>query len=275
MPTILKKNRRIVDIPLVQIRPCKKQTRKSYNSDKLKELAHSIKNNGVIQPITVRKISSDEYELIAGERRLRASAMCGRTRIPCIIISCSDDEAERFSLEENLQRTDLNFFEEAKGITDFMNLSHISAKEAAISFGKNQANIIDMINILRLDDEEKALILKAHLTEKHAKALLRIENKIERRIVLSEIIERCMNVSQTEIYIESYLCKTALEKRRYQRQKGVIRDIRLFENTIKKALSAMISSGIDAEAEQFDTDDYVEYVVRVPKSRRLGNSMSA
>ncbi len=267
MPLFFSKYRRIVDIPLVQIRPCKTQTRTNYSIEKLHELAFSIKNNGVIHPITVRKVSSSEYELIAGERRLRASAMCGRKRVPCIIISCTDDEAERYSLEENLQRSDLDFFEEAQGITDFMNSSHMTSGETALQFGKKQAAIIDMMDILSFGDEEKALILDSHLTLRHAKALLRIIDKTERRIVLSEIIEQSMNVSQTEKYIDSYLCKTALEKLRHQRYKSVIGDIRFFENTIRKALAALRTSGIDAEAKRSENDDYLEYTVRIPKFR--------
>lgn len=274
MPLILRKNRKVVDIPIVQIRPCRTQARKNYNTEEMKELALSIKNNGVIQPITVRKVSSVEYELIAGERRLRASVMCGRKRIPCIVISCTDSEAERFSLEENLKRSDLNFFEEAQGIAGFMNSSHISSREAARQFGKKTAEIIDLMNVLRLDNEEKSLILKAHLTERHATALLKVRDKTERRIVLSEIIEMSMNVSQTETYIDSYLCMTAREKLRSQRKKGVIRDIRFFENTIKKSLAALNASGIEAETKLSETEDHLEYVIRVPKLRTAEKNTS-
>ena len=243
----IRKQRRIVEIPLVQIRPCRTQARKSYHDEHMKELAASIEQNGLLQPITVRRISSLEYELVAGERRLRACAMCGKTKIPSIIISCSDDEAERLSLEENIQRTNLHFIEEAQAITSLTQSCQISEREAARQLGKQPSAIKEILHVLQLDEEERALIIKAHLTEKHACALLRIKNKVERRLVLSEIIESSMNVSQTQAYIDRYLCQTEYEKRRSQRQKGAIRDIRLFENTIRKALLAMKESGLDPD----------------------------
>lgn len=271
----IRKQRRVVEIPLIQIRPSRLQARKHYDPDEMRELAISIRHNGVIQPITVRKVNAMEYELIAGERRLRACALCGKTKIPCIIVSCTDDQAERYALEENLQRTDLNFFEEAQGIIELMNTCRYSEQEAARQLGRRPASIEEKLTVLRLDDEERELILKSHLTEKHACALLRIENKTERRMILSEIIERSMNVSQTRRMIDNYLCQTAYEKRRYQRRKGVIRDIRLFENTIRKALLAIRAAGLEPTAEQYETDDYIEYVLRIPKQRSTANTMTA
>lgn len=268
------KNKRIVEIPIMQIRPCRNQARKYYNSESLRELAQSIKNNGILQPVTVRKVSSLEYELVAGERRLRAAVMCGNTKIPCIVITCSDDRAEVISLEENIQRSDLNFFEEAQGITSLMDSASLTRREAARRLSKNPSYIADRLSILRLDDHERDMILKAHLTEKHARALLRIEDKTDRRIALSEIIEKRLNVSQSESYVESFLCQTRFERRRSQRQKGVIRDIRLFENTIRKALFALETSGLSTEAKKCEGEDYVEYTVRVPKER-TENCMTA
>lgn len=266
MPKI-KKSRRVADIPIIRIRPCRTQPRKSYDDEEIKELSMSIRRNGLIQPVIVRRAGSREYELIAGERRLRACVMCGKTRIPCIVISCSDNEAGILSLEENIQRADLNIFETAQGISDIISSLRLKKEEAAGLLCKKSDDISSITDILQLDDTERRLILRSHLSVRHAKALLMIKDKQERRMLLSEIIEYNLNVSQTEGYVKSLLEKTALEKLQEQRKKGIIKDIRLFENTITKALTALISSGLDAEQRTYYDDGCVEYVIRVPMER--------
>lgn len=270
-----RKSRRVKEIPIVQIRPCRTQPRKNYASEEMNELAMSIRKNGVIQPITVRKVTKIEYELIAGERRLRACVMCGQKKIPCIVISCTDDQAELFSLEENIQRADLNIYEIAQGITRLMNSQKLTETEAADKLCKELSALKDKMAILQLDDTERQLILKAHLTERHIKALLKITDKQERRMILSEIIEYNLNVSQSEGYIRSCLEKTALEKLQAQRRRGVIKDIRLFENTIQKAVTALTSTGIDADRMTYYNNDYIEYVIRVPKDKKAADNDSA
>ena len=261
----IRKPRKITEIPLVRIRPCRTQARKIYDLEELKELAVSIKNNGVIQPLVVRKISSEEYELIAGERRLRALAMCGKNKAPCIIITCTDKEAGVYSLAENMQRCNLNVFEEAQGINSLMSTCQLTQTEAANYLGKKQRSLDGMLNILLLSKEERDLIIGSRLTEAHARALLKIKDKTERRIVLSEIIERHMNVSQTEYYISTYLSKTSYEKRQHQRRKAIIKDIRLFENTINKAVNTMQLCGIDAVSAHTENDNFIEYTVRISR----------
>ena len=269
----LKKAGKIVEIPLVRIRPGRTQTRQYYNEESLRALAVSIKHNGVLQPITVRKVTSMEYELIAGERRLRAAALCGYTAIPCMIVNCTDQQAEMLSLEENLQRTNLNCFEEAQGIEQWLLHTGLSPREAAPYLGQNPSAISEKIAILHIDEEDKQLMLMAHLTERHVKANMKVQDKVDRRIVLSEINERSMNISQSERYVSDYLCRTAAEKRRRQRQKGFLRDIRMFHNTVNKAVAALKVSGLAAETEQYDAGAYVEYVVRIPKKRTLSPVM--
>ena len=271
----MKKDRRIVDIPIVQIRPNRMQARKNYNEEQLRGLAISIQHNGIIQPLTVRRVSSVEYELLSGERRLRAAAMCGKKKAPCIIITCTDNEADVFALTENLQRSELNFFEEARGISYMMSAGSLSQQEAARQLGKKQAVISAKLKTLRLSQEEQDIIIRFHLTERHARALLKISDPVERRYVLSEIIEKSMNVSQTEQFIDDCLCRTSYEKRLHQRQKAVIKDKRIFENTISNAVKTMHSFGIAAIASQTETDSYIEYVVRIPKEKRCGNTISA
>ena len=258
-------NKKIVEIPIVQIRPFKNTARKNYSREKLNELAESIEKNGIIQPLTVRKLKNSEYELITGERRLRAAAICGLATVPCIIISCSDAEAGLFSLNENLQRSELNFFEEAEIINNIISNCHITRRELANNIGKKISAVANKLRILDFELDERNLILKANLTECHAKAILKISDKTERRIVLSEIIENNMNANQSEKYIEYLLHKPKPERKHSQYQKAIIKDIRIFENTIENAVKTMRESGISAVEMQTENDNFIEYVIRIPK----------
>ncbi len=261
------KEKKITNIPLVQIRPCRTQARHNFNDEKLRELAVSIKQNGILQPVTVRKISSSEYEIIAGERRLRAAAMCGKAKIPCIVIACSEEQAVIYSMIENIQRTDLNFFEEAEGISKLMKFCGLTQQETARRLGKKQSTIANKLRVLKLTDEEKELMMKAHLTERHARALLKINDVTDRRILLSEMIENNMNVTQSEKHIDLFIKRQKVRKQQKQKQTLVIKDIRIFENTIKRAIETMRMSGVNALSSQSENDRYIEYTVRIPKSK--------
>lgn len=269
------KERRITEIPLVQIRPCRTQARQNFSNEQLKELALSIRQNGILQPITVRKISLFEYELVAGERRLRAAAMCGKAKVPCIVVSCTDQQASIYSMTENLQRTDLNFFEEAEGINMLMHYCGITQQEAAHRLGKRQSTIANKLRVLKLTRDERAIILKAHLTERHARALLKVDDITERRILLSEIIEKNMNVSQAERHIDEFINRQRLQKYQTQKRTIIIKDIRIFENTIKRAINTMRMSGIKAISTQSENESYIEYTVRIPKSKSDSGDLTA
>lgn len=259
------KQKKVVEIPIVEIRPCRTQARCIFRKDKLKELSESIKQNGIIQPLTVRKVSQIEYELIAGERRLRAAAMCGKSKVPCIIIDCNDEQASVYSLVENLQHTDLNCFEEAENINTLIKMYGLTQEEIAKSLGKKQSVISNKLKLLCLNGEEREWILKAGLTEYHAAALLKVEDMTTRKIILSEIIERKLNVSQSEKYIDACLNVSSIKKKRNQKRLIIIKDIRIFENTINKAINTMRLSGIDALSNQSETDEFIEYTVKILK----------
>ncbi len=269
------KERKITDIPVVQIRPCPTQARRSFQKEQLRELAFSIRQNGILQPLTVRKVSTAEYELIAGERRLRAAAMCGQSKVPCIVLSCTDKQANIYSMTENLQREDLNFFEEAEGIHMMMLCCGMTQQETARKLGKRQSTIANKLRVLKLTNDEKELILKAHLTERHARALLKVNDITERRILLSEIIERNMNVSQSEKYIDAFVNRQRMQKSETQKQKIVIKDIRLFENTVMRAVNTMRMSGINVTTAHSENEEYIEYTVRIPKLRSDKENMTA
>ncbi len=259
-------NRRIFDIPLIQIKPRKNPVRRSYSRDKLLELAKSIEINGILQPLTVRKISNYEYELIAGERRFRAAAICGCSTVPCMIVSCTDTEATVFSLTENTQRTELNFLEEAESMNNIISRCHITRQELAGQIGQKPSAIAGKLRYLDLGYDERNIIIKARLTERHARAILKISDKTERRIVLSEIVENNMNVSQSEEYIDGVLRDAKQHKHHTQVKKAIIKDLRIFENTINHAVDTMRESGIPVLKAQTETEDFIEYVVRIPKT---------
>ena len=268
MNFVLKKDNKISEIPIIKIRPNKSQPRHVFNEDELAALSRSISENGVLQPITVRRISATEYELIAGERRLRASVLAGLKKIPCIVIKCSDKESAVFALLENLQRSDLGFFEEARGISKLIRRFGLTQEEAARKLGKSQSTIANKLRLLKLTYEEQEWILNAGLTERHARALLRIDDKDVRREALSKIISDKLNTQQTDSLV-SIMLKTLEQP--VIRQKGiskvVIKDVRIFVNTINKAVDTMRLSGINATSSKNETDEYIEYTVKIPKAR--------
>lgn len=268
MNFVLKKDNKISEIPIIKIRPNKSQPRHVFNEDELAALSRSISENGVLQPITVRRISATEYELIAGERRLRASVLAGLKKIPCIVIKCSDKESAVFALLENLQRSDLGFFEEARGISKLIRRFGITQEEAARKLGKSQSTIANKLRLLKLTYEEQEWILNAGLTERHARALLRIDDKDVRREALSKIISDKLNTQQTDSLVSIML--NSLEQP-VIRQKGiskvVIKDVRIFVNTINKAIDTMRLAGIDAQSNKTDCENFIEYTIRIPKTQ--------
>ncbi len=260
----LKNEKKIVEIPTMYIRPCRTQARRIFEDREMESLTESIKENGILQPLTVRKINSNEYELVAGERRLRAAAKSGMRKVPCIVLKCDNRQASVFSLIENLQRTDLNPFEEAEGIQRLIQDFGLTQEEAAKRLGKKQSTVANKLRLLKLDDEERDWIIRAGLTERHARALLKIDNVVTRKIALSEIIARSMNVAQAERYIASAM-ETKPHSSSRQKNRFIFKDVRVFVNTINKAIDTMKSSGIDASSEKTETADYIEYTVRISK----------
>ena len=265
----------IADIPIIKIRPNKAQPRKVFSEDELSALSRSIAENGILQPLTVRKVSSTEYELVAGERRLRAAVMAGLRKVPCIVVKCSDRESAVYALLENLQRADLGIFEEARGIAKLIRRYGLTQEQAAIKLGKTQSTIANKLRLLRLSEEEQEWMEKAGLSERHARALIRIENETVRREVLSRIITDNLNVKQTERLVGIYLNSTPAPKKSKGNSKAVIKDIRIFLNTINRAIDTMRLSGINAQSNKTDTEDFIEYTIRIPKSTLYSPDKSA
>lgn len=274
MKLLTKYNKKVIEIPARKIRPNKTQPRQDFFEEDLRSLSQSISNNGLLQPLTVRKLKNDEYELIAGERRLRASVMAGFTKIPCIVMKCSDKDSAIFALIENLQRKDLGMFEEARGINRLIRKYGITQEQAAIQLGKKQSTVANKLRLLRLSYDEQDWIIQAGLTERHARALLKIQNEDSRKEVLSHIIAENLNVKETEKYISSLLDnnKKLQPLHNNNDKKIVVKDVRIFVNTISRAVDTMRMSGIDAVSNKEETEDYIEYTVKIPKETALEKS---
>ena len=267
MNLIIKNENKISDIPIIKIRPNKAQPRKVFNEEDLNALSQSITENGILQPLTVRKVSATEYELIAGERRLRASVMAGLRKVPCIVIKCSEKESAVYALLENLQRSDLGMFEEARGVSRLIRRYGLTQQEAAVKLGKTQSTIANKLRLLRLTYEEQEWIENAGLSERHARALLKLGDEGARREALSKIISENLNVQQSENIINLMLNSSPKNDKKQGFSKAVIKDVRIFVNTINKAVDTMRLAGIDAKADKTDTDNFIEYTIRIPKKQ--------
>ena len=255
-------------IPSNQILPNPYQPRRVFDALAMQELADSIRQHGVMQPISVRKMGA-YYELIAGERRLRASKMAGYTTIPAIVFEQSDQESALISLVENIQRQDLNYFEEADGYRNLMEDHGLTQEEIARVVGKSQSAIANKLRLLKLAPELRRVLLDHHLTERHARILLRVPDP-ERWQYLRRIVDEGLNVAQSERLIEEGLDgekPPAPAKRKTGRSvnmKGYFKDIRLFTNTVKKAIDMMKGSGVSVDMEAEKKDDCYEMRIRIP-----------
>ena len=259
----LKSENKVLDIPIIRIRPNKTQPRKNFDEDELLSLAQSITANGILQPLTVRKLNETEYELIAGERRLRASFLAGLSTVPCVLIKFSDKESAVFALIENLQRSDLNMFEEARGISRLIRKFDITQEEAALKLGKKQSTIANKLRLLRLTAEEREIIAQYGLTERHARAVLRLGSSEDRLFILRKIAANNLNVEKSETLIDNFIGKRK-EEQSYKRRYQVFQNVNIFLNTINKAIQTMQSAGIAAESRRIQGEEYIEYRVRIP-----------
>lgn len=253
------KKTKVVLLPIEKIVPNPAQPRQEFDRKEILSLAQSIKENGVLQPITVRK-NNKAYELISGERRLRASKEANLTEIPAIIIDATAKQSAVYAILENIQRKDLTLFEEALALRSLINEWGVTQEEAAMKLGKAQSTIANKLRLLALSNVEQELIIKYQLTERHARAVLKIKDETLRLDVLKHIAKRGMNVSEAEAYIERATKLRPNEGRRL----FIVKDVRVFINTINKAIDVMKSAGINAEAHKKENEDYIEYLVRIP-----------
>lgn len=253
----------ILMIPRDEIYPNPDQPRRRFSMDELEGLAQSIHENGMLQPVSVRARETGGYELIAGERRLRAAKIIGMSSIPCIVIRARSEQSAVFALIENLQREDLNFFEEARAIESLMDHYGLTQEEMALRLGKAQSTLSNKLRLLRLSPRMCAQIERAGLTERHARALLKLDQEKERQEILDQVIRDDLNVSQTEKLIASRLAPKAHKNKNVR---FLFRDVRIFLNTIGHAIDTMRRSGIEADSEKTEDENFITYTVRIPKA---------
>ena len=253
--------RRVLYLSVDAIRANPDQPRKYFEPEALRELAESIRRYGILQPLTVRR-GEDGYELIAGERRLRAAKLAGLREVPCLAVRSDEEKSALLSLIENLQRQDLHYMEEAAAIAKLIAVYGLSQEQAAEKLGKSQSAVA---NKLRLSPACVALLREGGLSERHARALLRLSDENERLAALRVIVKRGCNVAQAEAYIESVLQRAAVTPPR-RRPTFIVKDVRLFLNTIRRSMGIMQRAGVDAACEREDTDEEIRLTIRIPRT---------
>lgn len=263
MPFAIKEKtiNKVIEVETDKIEPNPYQPRKEFGDDIL-GLAESIKQNGILQPLTVRK-NNDKYVLVAGERRLRASKLIGLNVVPCIVIDITERNSAVMALVENIQRKDLNFFDEAAAIEKLIDFYGMTQEDAALRLGKTQSTIANKLRLLKLNYAVREKIGEYGLTERHARALLKLNSEEDQLNMVENIYLKRLNVENTERAIDSMISKSK-ELESIRRRSGAFKDIRLFVNTINKAVEMMKAAGINADSQKRQEEDYIEYIVRIP-----------
>ena len=247
---------RVVFLPARAIRPNPEQPRRVFREEALAELADSIRQHGILQPLSVRRVGNS-YELIAGERRLRAGVLAGLAEIPCIVMSMDDKESGMAALVENLQRQELDYIEQARGISRVMEQWGMSQEQAAQLLGKSQSSVANKLRLLRHSTAVLQRLREAQLTERHARALLKLSSEGEKLRVIEQIARLGMSVARTEQYIESLLAEKTEKLRKP--------DVDNFLRNVSQTLTRIQSSGIPAVSERRETEDLIVLTITIPK----------
>jgi len=252
---------KVLLLPIDQINPSPYQARKVFDQRELDSLAASIRENGLLQPVTVRQCAvGPGYELIAGERRLRACKLAGMAEIPAIVQDYEDGQTVVMGLIENLQRMDLNPFEQARGIRDMIEVWGCTQAEAAARLGMAQPTLANKLRLLQLTAEQQNFVVENGLTERHARAVLRLPES-RRDKALTYMARNSLSARAADAYVESLL-----EKKKKSRKLTMVRDVRIFLNTINHAVKVMTENGVPATTTSREEDGYIEYTVRIPTS---------
>ena len=254
---------RVVEVAIGLIRPNPNQPRKHFDQKELASLAKSISQDGIIQPLTVRR-QDGHFELISGERRLRAARLAGLRSVPCILVDISDERSAVLALIENIQRADLNFFEEAEAIALLIRQYDMTQEDAALRLGMAQSTVANKLRLLKLTAPERQIIVKNGLTERHARALLKLDSEERRRDILAAVVANKLNVEATEKYIFA-LEKQEKVKQSYKKRSPILRDVKLFFNTVNKAVNVMKLAGVDAKVKKARHDGMIEYTILIPE----------
>ena len=262
----MERKEQVLTLRVSDIRPNPYQPRRVFEETSLRELAASIRAHGVLQPLTVRR-TAEGWELIAGERRLRASRMAGLETVPCIESNAGDEESALLALIENLQRQDLHYFEEAAAIGDYIRRTGVTQEEAARQLGRSPSALANKLRLLRLSPACREQLVKSGLTERHARCLLRLEDESERLAALRYIADHQLNVAQTEQYIERRLAALQATPPAGRRT-FILKDVRLFLNSVDHGLRLIRSAGVNAACDRQETEEDILLTIRIPKQRQ-------
>ena len=250
-----------------ELQPNPVQPRTVFDEDSLAELAESIRSYGILHPLTVRR-RAGRYELVAGERRLRAARLAGLREVPCVLMDVNMEDAGLIALIENLQRRDLDFLEEANGIRQLIRMFGMSQEEAARRLGKSQSAVANKLRILKLPEDLLETLRERGLSERHARALLRLPDDESRRAALQRIIDRDMTVAAAESYIETLLAqKETGEEPAEGKRSFVMRDLRLFLNSVTRSLELMRQGGVAADMQKRETPEALILTISIPKGK--------
>lgn len=257
----------VFQIPIHLIQPNPSQPRRVFDDNMLNELAESIKQYGIMQPINIRKIMPNVYELVAGERRLRAAKILEMETIPSLIVNVTEKDSAVLALIENLQRENLNYMEEAKGYEHLINDYNLKQQDLADQLGKGQSTIANKLRLLTLSSHVQDELFNTQLSERHARALLKLKNEEQQLEAVKAISEKALNVKETEKLI-AFMLSDADSKKDGNKEKPVIKrylkDIRLFTNTIKQAVDMVQSSGLEVDYQLKQTESAYEISISIP-----------
>lgn len=256
---------RIHMLPIERISPNPRQPRRHFPEQPLRELADSIRQHGVLQPLTVQKTPGG-YVLVAGERRLRAAGLAGLTHVPCLLVRATPQDSALLALVENLQRCDLHYLEEAAAISKLITTYGMSQEEAARRLGRSQSAVANKLRLLKLSPECVDKLRQYHLTERHARALLRLEGNEQRIAAACYMGEKQLNVAASEEYIEGLLQKKQRENA-VKRSVYVIKDVRLFLNSVDRSMENIRRAGVDARCDKQESEDTITITIQIPKRK--------
>ena len=257
----------IVWLPVEEIAPNPVQPRKQFEEKALEELSQSIRSYGILNPLTVR-CRGGKYELVAGERRLRAARLAGLTEVPCILLDVNMEDASLIALVENLQRKDLDFIEEAIGLSRLIRMFGMSQEEAARRIGKSQSAVANKLRLLKLPRDVLESLRDNGLSERHGRALLRLTDPNAQRMALAVMAESGMTVAAAEAYVDALLKgEDAAEAKPGQKRTMILKDVRIFLNSLNRSLDLMKQGGIDAGIRREETEDSLILTISIPKSR--------
>ena len=259
-------NETVQTLPISRVEPRKDQPRREFDPAAIEELAASIREYGLIQPITVRPLDKGYYQIIAGERRWRAARIAGLRQVPCLLARVDEEDAALLALIENLQRRDLDYMEEAAAIARLLRRYGLSQQQAAEKLGRSQSAVANKLRLLRLEEPVAEALHHYGLTERHARALLRLEDPEQRLAAVEHIGKNQLNVADAEAYIDRLVTQNQTTPIR-RRSTYILKDVRLFLNSVDRGVRLMQTAGVGAKVSRRDTEDAICLTVTIPRAK--------